>query len=1239
MRLPTLAGAALRRREQGSSCMATIARPLPGLFSSGATWRRRLGAVALVLFAALAAPAGALAQGVASLEAIKASDDPLTVATGTDLPLAVVRKQDGEPLGGAQVEWRVEGPEGASLSPERGVTSPATASDGAGIARTRFRAGDAGRYTVSARSQVNPGCDGDGCAQYVDASFVVDVDAPAATAGESRGFNHKLLGAIAAIGGAAVLLSADGGSDEDGDTPSTVGQTLAINSGNGQRAMPNTPLPVLLSVHASDGGTNAVGVVINWTASGGATLSATSTVTNSFGLTGVYVTSVGPGPAPIVVTATRADSGASVSFTAVVLTPELQQVSGNGQSAPTDTTVPAPLVVRALLGGSPQAGVGINWTITSGDATVASTSGATDASGLASAVIDLGPTPGGVVVTAARADFPTITQTFFINATLTRTLTLVSGDGQTAPPNAPLPAPLVVNAQNNGAPIAGVTINWSASGGASLSAPTSVTDGAGNASITVTSTGPGPAPPVITATRADDFTASVTFGANIVPPQLLLISGDGQSGLINSAATTPLEVKLVDGAGVPVAGQTINWSVVAGSATLGGFSSITDAAGHATMTFSFGASPGPITIRASAYGGAQTVDFSATALGPGGVTPGTGNGASGNPGDPIPLTVTITGPAGVTDLSGVTVFWSVISGTATVSPTSSVTDVSGTAGTTVTLGLTPGTVQVLAQVQGGSSTIFTLTINGTLVGTTLAVVSGDGQTLATGTASAPMVVALTDSGTPLAGMTIVWSTNNGTVATFSTVTDAQGRASNTVTPTAGGPVQVIASFAAVAQYTASSTAFNHNAAISSITNLTVDEAAVAVALDSACADLQGSGTLTPDEQDLLNQCLALGAASGSAPAAVAEALEEMLPDVAETQAQTGETAVNAQFDNLKGRMATLRAGQFGNSFAGLGLTAAGGTVSLATLANNLLAADGTPEEEAGAEFARWGVFASGNIGRGENEPGDNVPSYDFDVNGLTLGIDYRLSDQLILGGAIGYTRQDTTLAGGEGSLDMRGLSLSGYASWYLQDAWYVDGAISVARNRFDHRRRILYSLPGGILVDQQARADSDGSDRSVTLSFGRDWHRGAWGGSGYGRILYSRLGFDAFAEELEAGAGSGLGLRVESRTVTALSTVIGGKLSYTHSADWGILLPQATLEWQKEHKSDPELFRAFLIDDPTGTPILISGEPLDSSYFRVGLGLTMVFTGGRSGFVLYEKMLGRDGMDQDNLQLGFRMEF
>jgi uncharacterized protein with beta-barrel porin domain len=1183
-------------------------------------------------FACLVAPMAALAQDTASLEALDAADGPLSVPAGEDVSLAVVRKQNGEPVAGESVDWSIEGADGARLTPDRSVTSNATDAQGAGIARTRFSAREAGRYTVTARNQTNPGCTGEGCAEFVSASFEIDVTGAVAEA--DSGNRSKWIGGALTALGAVALLASGGDNDNDDDGASGAGQTLTANTGAGQSAMPNQPLPVPLTVRAANDGRDAPGVVVNWSASGGAILNTSSTTTNSFGLAGVIVVSVGPGPGPITVTATRADSGASVTFTANVLIPQLTIVSGNGQSAQTSTTLPLPLVVQALLSGTPQSGIGINWTVTSGDASIQSTSGATNASGQASATVALGPTPGPIVITATRADFPAVSVSFVVNSTVTRTLTLVSGNNQTAAPNGPLNFPLIVRARDNGALAPGITILWSATNGATLSAPTSVTNAGGDASITVTDTGPGPGPFQVTATRADDPSATILFTENIIPPTMTRIAGNAQSGLINTDATTPLEIKLVDGAGVAVFNEVISWQVLSGGAILDSFTTTTDTNGHSTNGFNFGPSPGNITIRASAYGGTEFVDFTATASGPGGGTAGPGDGAVGAPGSTVALTVNVTGPAGVTDLTGIRVDWSVVSGSVTsIAPNPSYTDASGAATTNVTLGLTPGPVVIRAFIQGDGFVDFDLTVSGTLAATTLIVVSGDGQTLATGALSAPMVVELKDGATPLSGMTIRWLTNNGSLTSGTSVTGADGRATNTVTPNAGGAVQVTAIFDAIAQYQSSSTSFTHNATIASVANLDTDEVAMAEALDNACAELQGDGSLTPEEQDLLDQCLALGAA---APVAVAEALTEMLPDVAETQAQTGQTAVNAQFDNLKGRLATLRSGQYGNSFGGLTLVGAGGSVSLFGLMQGLMQDEAPPATE--ESFSRWGLFASGSIGRGENEPGDNVPSYDYDINGITVGLDYRKTDSVILGAALGFTRQDTDLSGGEGSVEMRGFSVSGYASWYHQDSWYVDGVVTFGRNDFENTRRIVYVLPGEV-VDTEAHADFGGSDRSITLTFGRDFQKNAWGSGFYGRVLYSRLGFDEFEEDVDAGNGSGLGLRVESRTVTALGTVLGGKLSYTHSADWGVLIPTAQLEWQKEHKSDPELFRAFLIDDPTGTPILVTGEPLDSSFFRVGVGLSLVLTRGRSGFVLYEKMLARDGMEMDNLSIGFRMEF
>jgi len=320
-----------------------------------------------------------------------------------------------------------------------------------------------------------------------------------------------------------------------------------------------------------------------------------------------------------------------------------------------------------------------------------------------------------------------------------------------------------------------------------------------------------------------------------------------------------------DGAIQPCWGQTITWTGTSGSAILTSGSSVTNGAGHATMTYTFGGAPGPITIQASAYGGLQTVNFTATAVTASGINATSGDGQAAAPSATLaPFVITIVPPAGVTDLSGVPVTFTVTSGSvASITTTSTVTDAAGQASTTITLGLTPGPVTVVAQVTNGPSVTFNATVTGSLVATTLTIVSGDSRPLEFGVPPWPRTVELKDAGTPLVGLTVSWGTSNGSLQVPSSVTDANGRASATVTPSSAGPVVVTANFAAFAQYTASSVGFSHNTTLSSIPSLTTDQAAVAVALDNACSELSSTSPSTPEEQDLLDQCEALADGSAS----------------------------------------------------------------------------------------------------------------------------------------------------------------------------------------------------------------------------------------------------------------------------------------------------------------------------------------------------------------------------------------
>jgi len=88
-----------------------------------------------------------------------------------------------------------------------------------------------------------------------------------------------------------------------------------------------------------------------------------------------------------------------------------------------------------------------------------------------------------------------------------------------------------------------------------------------------------------------------------------------------------------------------------------------------------------------------------------------------------------------------------------------------------------------------------------------------------------------------------------------------------------------------------------------------------------------------------------------------------------------------------------------------------------------------------------------------------------------------------------------------------------------------------------------------------------------------------------------------------------------------------------------VIIPHLQVEWEHEFKDDPAQITARFLNDPTATPMVITGDPQDTDYFRIGIGLSMILNKGRSGFIYYEQMLGRDGYNQYNLGLGLRVEF
>ncbi len=302
-------------------------------------------------------------------------------------------------------------------------------------------------------------------------------------------------------------------------------------------------------------------------------------------------------------------------------------------------------------------------------------------------------------------------------------LSIVSGNSQTATVGTALPNPYVVIVRNSsGTGVAGVTVSWSVvSGGGSIAA-TSVTNSSGQASATHT-LGSTVGAQRVTATVAGATGSPVTFEATgtAAPVQsntLSLVSGNSQSATVGTALANPYVVQLKNPAGQGVSGATVTWTVVSGGGSIAA-TSVTNSSGQASATHTLGSTVGNQRVTASvtgATGSPVTFDATGTAV-PAPVATRialvSGNSQTDTIGGTVdqPYIVRVTDAAN-NPVSGVVVNWSITAGTGgSLSAATSTTDATGRASVTHTLGTSLGNHTVTASVSGlqGSPVTFTST--------------------------------------------------------------------------------------------------------------------------------------------------------------------------------------------------------------------------------------------------------------------------------------------------------------------------------------------------------------------------------------------------------------------------------------------------------------------------------------------------------------------------------------------------
>ena len=275
----------------------------------------------------------------------------------------------------------------------------------------------------------------------------------------------------------------------------------------------------------------------------------------------------------------------------------MSKISGDNQSAYANTTLPEPLIIKVTDdAGTVQAGVPVSFSFSQGSGQfVEAQPVLTDAAGLAAVHVKMGGTAGACIIQAACEGASGSPLSFSATATHPAiSLRKISGDNQSGPAGATLPAYIVVKAvYKDGTPVVNEPIFFQAVSNGTVNGSTTLTmttDAAGQASVqwqlpTLAGTCH------LRAAHGDsvaEFTATAGPSAN---QNMILISGGGQNGTPGQALPEPVVVQVRDEFNNPVAGQSVTFTVTAGGGMLQGqttTSMLTAANGQALVNWTVG---------------------------------------------------------------------------------------------------------------------------------------------------------------------------------------------------------------------------------------------------------------------------------------------------------------------------------------------------------------------------------------------------------------------------------------------------------------------------------------------------------------------------------------------------------------------------------------------------------------------------------------------------------------------------
>ena len=269
----------------------------------------------------------------------------------------------------------------------------------------------------------------------------------------------------------------------------------------------------------------------------------------------------------------------------------------------------------------------------------------------------------------------------------------------------------------------------------------------------------------------------------------------------------------------------------------------------------------------------------------------------------------------------------------------------------------------------------------------------------------------------------------------------------------------------------------------------------------------------------------------------------------------------------------------------------------------------------------WGLYVEGN-GELVSVNTDDSNGYHFNSMGLTVGLDRRLGENLVVGVSVSYA-SNRALLSNSGNVDVDNEHANLYATWF-NNGYYVNALVGGGISSYDTRRDTI----GGI-----ASGSTSGTEFNGLFGGGYDWKSGIWSFGPQVSLKYKQANIDQFTEH-----GSMAPLTLLKQSDESFQTLLGGQASCETHIGKTLVTPNLSLSWQHEYLDKSAALDARFANG-AGNIFTTHGPVVGADSLVIGVGVGVQITQKVGTYLNYSTELGRNNYTPHNINAGVNIGF